>query len=350
MNIRRVRTISIGVLILTFGLGFPFTSRADDAQTLYNQGLTHLHKQEFQQAAKSLQQALEVFPRFAAAHHLLGVVSFTGLQQPAQAVTHLKKAVELHPNFARAYLDLGLVYQHQKNLEAAKGVIQTALKIHPRFGEAQLNLAFVHDQLGEQKEAISAYQATLKMDPQNTTAMFNLANLYAQTGNSAKAREQLKALTKLNPKDAETWMLLAQLAERDNQPKEAIQAYQTALQAKSDLLEAHYALGFLLQDQDQGQAADHFQEVIRLNPKHAQAHLNLGVLFANLDKLDQAEEAYQAAISLNPKLKEAYYNLGVFYEFHRKDTALALAQYRKYVELGGEDERIVNLLKKTKGS
>ena len=79
MNIRRLRTISIGVLILTLGLGLPFTSRADEAQTLYNQGLTHLHKQEFQQAAKSLQQALEVFPRFAAAHHLLGVVSFTGL-------------------------------------------------------------------------------------------------------------------------------------------------------------------------------------------------------------------------------------------------------------------------------
>jgi len=75
--------------------------------------------------------------------------------------------------------------------------------------------------------------------------------------------------------------------------------------------------------------------------------LNLGVLYANLDLLDQAEQEYQSAISLKPKLVEAYYNLGVFYEFYRKDTGRALTQYQKYVQLGGNDERVKKLLKKT---
>ena len=56
---------------------------------------------------------------------------------------------------------------------------------------------------------------------------------------------------------------------------------------------------------------------------------------------------YQSAISLKPKLVEAYYNLGVFYEFYRKDTGRALTQYQKYVQLGGNDERVKKLLKKT---
>ena len=114
------------------------------------------------------------------------------------------------------------------------------------------------------------------------------------------------------------------------------------------MLEAHYALGFLFQAQDKSQqSAEHFKQVIRLDSKHAEAHLNLGVLYANLEKLDHAEREYKSAISLNPKLVEAYYNLGVFYEFYRKDTGRALAQYRKYAELGGKDKRVRNLLKKT---
>ena len=99
------------------------------------------------------------------------------------------------------------------------------------------------------------------------------------------------------------------------------------------------------QDQPQ-QAVNHFQEVVRLNPNHAEAQLNLGVLLANLDKLDEAEQAYLAALKLNPNLVEGYYNLGVFYEFHRKDTDRALEQYRKYIELGGQDDRVKKLLKK----
>ena len=107
MNRQLLRIMSIGIMGLALALT-PLTSlAADEAQALFNQGALHSNNGEFQQAAESLKQALEIFPRFAAAHHLLGVVSFSGLQQPDQAVTHLKKAVELHPNFARAYFDLG---------------------------------------------------------------------------------------------------------------------------------------------------------------------------------------------------------------------------------------------------
>jgi len=45
---------------------------------------------------------------------------------------------------------------------------------------------------------------------------------------------------------------------------------------------------------------------------------------------------------------DAYYNLGVFYEFHRNDTQKALAQYQEYVDQGGADDRIKNLLEKTR--
>ncbi|MDX1411995.1 MAG: tetratricopeptide repeat protein, partial [Nitrospirales bacterium] len=96
------------------------------------------------------------------------------------------------------------------------------------------------------------------------------------------------------------------------------------------------------------EAEQQFKEVIRLNPKDAEAHLNLGVIYANMNRLDDAEQAYQRAISLNPNLADAYYNLGVFYEYHRNDPQKALVYYQKYVDHGGTDGRVTNLLQKTK--
>ena len=82
----------------------------------------------------------------------------------------------------------------------------------------------------------------------------------------------------------------------------------------------------------------------RLDPTHAEARLNLGVLFAGNNQLDDAEQEYRKVLELNPNLVEAHYNLGVFYEFHKKDTEAALTQYRKYLALGGKDKRIQSLV------
>ena len=51
--------------------------------------------------------------------------------------------------------------------------------------------------------------------------------------------------------------------------------------------------------------------------------------------------------TLKPEYAEAHYNLGVFYELHRKDMPRALAQYRKYRELGGRDDRVERIVGST---
>jgi tetratricopeptide (TPR) repeat protein len=72
--------------------------------------------------------------------------------------------------------------------------------------------------------------------------------------------------------------------------------------------------------------------------------MNLGVIYTSLNQLDEAEQAYERAVSLKPDYAEGHYNLGVFYELHRKDLPRALAQYHKYRELGGRDDRVERIV------
>ena len=64
--------------------------------------------------------------------------------------------------------------------------------------------------------------------------------------------------------------------------------------------------------------------------------------------LEALEQAYQKAISLKPSMAEAHYSLGIFYEMHRKDMFRALIQYRKYLELGGKDERVARIVRQNR--
>jgi Flp pilus assembly protein TadD len=119
--------------------------------------------------------------------------------------------------------------------------------------------------------------------------------------------------------------------------------------AKPDLVDAHYNLSFIYRAQNAKEdAARELQEVIRLRPGYAEAHMNLGVVLTGLAKLDEAEQAYQTAVHLKPSMAEAHYNLGVFYELHRKDMVRALVQYRKYLDLGGNDERVARIVRQNR--
>lgn len=335
------------VVILGMILIFPSMAFGDDASDLFNQAHENVAKQDYKQAVQTLKSAIEMYPRFAEAHHLLGIVYFTGLKQPDKAVSALKQAITHYPNFARAYLDLGTVLLHQKKTADAEAAYQKALELYPGYLEVRLAMANLYGQTKRPQKAIRAYAAVLELQPDDSETLYRLAYWHNQANERKEAQVMLDRLLKADAKHLEGWLLQGEISEKGNNSTRAINAYQKALSIKGDLLQPHDALGFLYQEQGNSEkAAKHIREVIKLDPKSPDAHLNLGVVLSNLKQLDEAEQEYRTAIELNPKLADAYFNLGVFYEFHRKNTEKALVQYREYLKLGGTDERISKLVKK----
>ena len=103
----------------------------------------------------------------------------------------------------------------------------------------------------------------------------------------------------------------------------------------------------LYQQEDEPQKAiKHFQRVTELNPTDAEAFFNVGVLLVGANQLEKAETAYKTGIELQPKSIEGQFNLGAFYEFHKKDLPQAKKHYQNYLQLGGADTRIQQLLDK----
>ena len=337
------------IFVCLTSLFWPVTTFADDALTGFNRAHALMQQGKYEQAVQSLQSAIDEYPNFAEAHHLLGLVYFNGLKQPEKAINALRQAVSHYPNFARAHVDLGAVLQHEQKIEEAEQSYQKALELYPRFSDAQLALAQLYEQTQQPQKAIHALTKTLDLNPHQPEVLYKLAYWHHQLGNKKQAQVSLGQLQKMKPDHLGGWLLKGEIAEREKQRDAAIEAYEQALTIDGNVLDPHYALGFLYQEQGNSQqAAQHFTKVIELAPQDPEAHLNLGVVLASLNQLDQAEQAYHTAISLDPNLIDAHYNLGIFYEFHRKDTKKALQYYKEFLKHGGTDERIAKLMKKVK--
>ncbi len=100
---------------------------------------------------------------------------------------------------------------------------------------------------------------------------------------------------------------------------------------------------FYKNDQDQ-QAAQAFQEAIRLSPDLAEAHLRLGMAYAALDKKTEADQSYKKAVELykkrvqsDPKDAEGFFNQGLAHSLLHQDEEATRA-FRQATRLKPDDE------------
>ena len=105
--------------------------------------------------------------------------------------------------------------------------------------------------------------------------------------------------------------LLGIALQGQGKPQEAIQAFNKAIQLKSDYAEAYYNRGNALKDLGQlKQAIENYDESIRVKPNFAEAYCNRGNALKDLGQLKQAIENYDESIRVKPNFAEAYCNRG----------------------------------------
>jgi tetratricopeptide (TPR) repeat protein len=120
-------------------------------------------------------------------------------------------------------------------------------------------------------------------------------------------------------KEAQRLTRVAQTAEQQNRPDDAIKAYETtAIIAKSSPAIASDALlhaGNIYMGTGRFEkAASSFRAAIAMNPRSVQAQNNLGEALGELKQYQSALRAFQQAVNLDGSFVRARYNMGVTYD------------------------------------
>lgn len=177
-----------------------------------------------------------------------------------------------------------------------------------------LDLFMVGDAAGAQSEL----ERAVELLPRDEEARYYLGRVYFSRQNMHAALNTFQQLLEFAPKSVRGRNQLGQTYEALNEFELAEKAYGEAIRADRAAARRsewpHYNLGVLhLKAGKAEQALPHLAEALAIQPKFAQARVQLSVALAAVGKQPQAVAELEVVISDQPDNAEAHYQLGRLY-------------------------------------
>ncbi|HSM94017.1 MAG TPA: tetratricopeptide repeat protein [Anaeromyxobacteraceae bacterium] len=198
-------------------------------------------------------------------------------------------------------------------LDEAVKEFRKAIDLDPESAHAHDNLATVFAEKKRFREALAEYIAALELDPDAATAHYNLANFLATHGLDL-AVEEYRASLALDPEHPDTHLNLGlTLADRGD-AEEAERALRRAVElAPKDAYPRHELAALQMDGGDYRAAIGQLKEVVKLEPESFEAHLDLGICYAQKGFYAESERAYARARAIRADDVLLHYNTAALY-------------------------------------
>ncbi|HHW14472.1 MAG TPA: tetratricopeptide repeat protein [Firmicutes bacterium] len=195
--------------------------------------------------------------------------------------------LELEPDHAQVHFLLGNLYSALHDTARACRCFERAVSLRPQEGVYWSSLGFALQAQGETARALSCFEKAARLDPDDPAVWNALGLLQAQAGEARKGVAALRRALRLKPDDPGILLNLSTVYGRD------LEDYPRALRYARRLLE--------------------------LEPNHAGAHHNLGLIHWALGEMDEAEIHLRRALELGPDIQEIWASYNAFRRFLTED-------------------------------
>lgn len=318
------------------------------ARTNLATNLVRLGKDDM--AMSELRKAVELEPANFDANHNLG--EFYARQGHLEsAIPYLRRAQELDPSSYPNGYDLALAYMESGKVELARREIhellgrQDAAELHNLLGELEEKAG---DSLTSEREyetaahldssernlfdwgsellihqafepATEVFRRGVERYPRSARLQIGLGIALYSRGRYDEAVKAFSLATDLAPSDPRPYLFLAKAYNVSSAEAREVTARLRRFvetNPKNPQARYHYALSLWKGERKAGQGADLdeieqlLKTAIGLDPRFADAHLRLGILYSDEHRYPKAIEEYREAIKLDPNLAEARYRLG----------------------------------------
>ncbi len=284
---------------------------ADSSENRTNLAVAYQRLNQTDNAIAAARAAIEIDPKFAGAHYLLGNIYFQN-EDYESARPELEKVLLLAPDFDAA-LALGITYLHLKQPDRAKLLfeeLQISLgkdtpDIHVSFGQA-------YEQTNYPLEAEREFKRALAIDPKHPRASFFLGYVILQHGGSDRIAEAGKAFEdelKLSPGDFYSNFFAGIVASSVNKHQEAIAYFEKSAKIRPTRPESFLFLGASQSELNELAAAEkNLRQAIALagnetgtNFESRRTHFLLGRLLVRTGRKEEGEKELKIASELQAK-------------------------------------------------
>jgi len=281
------------------------------------------------------------------------------------ALEELAKAIRLDPNLSVAHAAMGDIHRRRGDYESARKSYEAACETNPYAFRCHYNLGVTYQLLAEAVKAADAFQTYLRkaigvylraaaIRPDDFDTNLNLSACYFQLGKYNLAEQYCQAAIQINTQSAPAYGNLGIINDSQGKLYEAVLAYKNSLE-----IDAHQPMILLNLGSSyvrQGRlklALSIFELAAREAPDDPTPWEQMGGCHYHLHDLDQSLECYQKAASIDPRSADAHRGLGVVYMsrflIEQGKTDLrdkALEAWNTSLELRPDQKDLISLLQK----
>jgi protein O-GlcNAc transferase len=263
------------------------TLRPDDAEAVYNRGLTCLLMAE-------TDQERDAMPYY---------------QRLSEAEKSFRQALQLDPKLPGIHSNFGRLYHLIGDQDAAIREFRAETEIHPASVEAWNNLGSALGAAKNFNEAISSYERALSLDLKCTSCLLNLQSAIQQQGSEKSALAKYKELTAAKPGAPLSHLLYGMILSTTYDHEDAAVAeLNLALRADPNLAAAHFFLGnFHRHREDNAGGAAEYRLAAKLAPGKIEFVEPLAIVLLKEHKDQEGAAALQQAMALDPNKPSLHY-------------------------------------------
>lgn len=274
---------------------------------LHGLGILYTQEENFEQATKTLQQALQYQPNDPTlALHLANVLKIQG--HYLQAIVLLDKIIQSHPSYAPAYNNLGTILYAQEKWDEAIDHFNLSIDIEPQYTDAYYNLGLAYAKKLDFTNAINSYQRLLDQVPDHFPARYLLASTLMQQNNLPAATNEFLKIEAAHPYHFETQCNIATCYLKQGALNEAKIHYIKAHELRPEDTQILYNLGVInMQQGNVDDAIQYYQRACHIDPDSFAIQNNLGVAFLAKQHKGYALQHFKEAARLQPQNKSIAY-------------------------------------------
>ncbi len=228
---------------------------------------------------------------------------------------------------AYSFLRAGMANERTGNYPGAVRIYRRGLEVEPENVELLNALGFALFQQGKSDEAVVSLEQALAVDPKHAKAHNNMALASIDIGELELAEAHYRESLAIEPQPA-IYNDLGFVLERQGMADEAVENYRKALELDPESASAHFNLGASLTREGEFETAEgHFRAALETKPS-SQAHTGLGVVLRRQGRIDEAITSLNDAIEADVRNAAAYDQLGTLFVQQGK-LEEAAATYRR---------------------
>ena len=228
----------------------------------FNLGNALVQLDRKQVAMVAYKRTVELLPNFEKAWMLLGDLYYLA-DSPGDAIAAYRRAIELGVESDHVHFALAECYLKGRDWTLAQKNFERALQLNPDRMDAWYGLAEVYEKLGDYEYAIKTLQNALQMTATaGADVHFTLAYYYRSMDSTRQSLNEMENGILMDPENVSARRYLAQMYVKNNSPWMAI---------------------FTL------------QEGLRHNKGKGDLNLDLGQIYFNQKRYDEAFECYMKA-------------------------------------------------------